>query len=251
MAAFVDRIRGRFRIGSAELAFVEELQSRPMRVPRGHVLATAGEPIDNAFVLLTGWAMSYSRFADGLNQVRRLHFPGDLLAMPSIAMRHHAEDIQTVSNAVVSPFPKAALARLFEMPRLAAMMYMIAQAERITAGDRMANLGRNSARGRIAFLLMDILHRLRAVDHTVHSTFYMHLTREQIAQFAGMTPVHASRMWSLLIDDGLITCEGRMVTIVDEQALAKLSNYRERDSDFDHDWLKLVQAPVREPNLAT
>src|SRR5215212_1877625 len=101
MAAFVDRVKRRFAISAAELAFLEQLQSHPRRVPRGHVLVSAGEPAEQAFVLMTGWAMSYSHEPDGGDQGRRLHFPGDLLAMTSIPMRRHAEHIETVSHAVI------------------------------------------------------------------------------------------------------------------------------------------------------
>lgn len=120
-------------------------------------------------------------------------------------------------------------------------MYMFAQAERITAGDRLVNVGRNSAKARVAYLLLDILHRLRSADHTIEDTFYMHLSREQIAQFTGITAVHASRMWSALVNDGLIAYEGRIVTILDEPALVELSHFRDLDSDFDYQWLKLVE----------
>ena len=244
MAAFLDRVTRRFRISSTERCFLEELQSHPTRVSRGEHIARAGDPTDRAFVLMTGWVISSSGFPDGPHQGRRLHFPGDLLAMPSVPMRRHAEDILAISNAVISPFPKQKLARLFEMPRLAAIMYMFAQAERITAGDRLANLGQNSSKARVAFLLMDILHRLRSADASIQDTFYMQLTREQVAQFAGMTAVHASRMWSALVHDGLIACSGRVVTILDEHRLAELSHYRDR-GDFDHEWLKLVEPHLR------
>lgn len=241
MAAFVDRVTRRFQIDANERAFLEELQSRPVRILRGQRVASAGEPAREAFVLMAGWVMSYSSFQDGSHQVRRLHFPGDLLAMPSIPMRHHVEDIEALSNCIVAPFQKRLLARLFKMPRLSAIMYMFAQAERITAGDRLASLVHNSAMARVAFLLMDVLHRLRSADHTVQNTFYMHLTRHQVAQFAGITPVHASRMWSALIADGLISCTGRVVTILDEARLGQLSCYRDIDKDFDFRWLTLVE----------
>lgn len=192
---------------------------------------------------MTGWVMSSSRLGEGA-QVRRLHFPGDLLAMPSIPMQRHAEDLETVSDAVISPFPKRLLAGLFKLPRLTAIMYMFAQAERITAGDRLANMGQNNSKARMAYLLLDVLHRLRSADHTVQDTFYMHLTREQIAHFTGMTPVHASRMWSGLVEDGLIQCIGRTVTVLDEEALVELSHYRDR-GDFDHHWLRLVEEQMR------
>ncbi len=159
-------------------------------------------------------------------------------------MRRHAEDIEALSDAVISPFPKRMLAGLFAMPRLTAIMYMFAQAERITAGDRLANLGMNSAKARLAFLLLDILHRLRSADGTVQNSFYMHLTREQVAQFTGITPVHASRMRSALTAERLIDWDGHVVTIMDESALAELSNYQD-SGDFDHRWLKLVEEQAR------
>ncbi|MGQ0559514.1 MAG: Crp/Fnr family transcriptional regulator [Sphingosinicella sp.] len=232
----------RFRLDASELAFLKELEARPMAVPRGRLVARADDPADQAFVLMAGWAMSYTRLPSGSTQVRRLHFPGDLLAMPSVPMNHHAEDIETLSDAVIAPFAKRLLARLFALPYLAAIMYMFAQTERLTAGDRIASLGGSPAKERIAFLLVDILHRLRSADASVTDSFDMHLTREQIAHVTGMTPVHASRMWSALIADGLIACEGHNVRIPDTRRLAQFSGYRDLDNDFDHGWLAQVEA---------
>ena len=241
MGAFAERVTRQFRIDRSEIAFLERLEEKSLPVKRGHIIAQEGDPAEHAFVLTAGWVMSCSRFPDGSHQVRRLHFPGDLLAMPSIPMRHHTENIEALSDALIAPFAKSMLAQLFDMPRLAAIMYMLAQGERITAGDRLASLGHDSAKARIAFLLADIVHRLRSTDDTVGNSFLMHLTREQIAHVTGITPVHASRMWSALIVDGLIRCDGRRITIVDEDGLANLGHYSDRDGDFDYHWLQAVE----------
>lgn len=241
MGAFAERVTRRFRIDRSELAFIERLEETPAPVKRGQTIVQDGDPAERAYVLMDGWVMSSSRFPDGSQQVRRLHFPGDLLAMPSVPLRHHAEWLEALSEAVVAPFNKLLLAELFTMPRLAGIMYMFAQAERVTLGDRLANLGHDSARGRIAFLLMDILHRLRSSDAAVTNAFFLHLTREQIAHAVGITPVHASRMWSALIADGLIRCAGRTVTIVNEQALTHVGHYADHDSDLDFRWLRAVE----------
>lgn len=241
MGAFAERVTRRFRIDRSEIAFLERLEENPLPVKRGHIIVREGDPAEHAFVLMTGWVMSCSRFPDGSHQVRRLHFPGDLLAMPSVPMRHYAEDLEALSDSLIAPFTKSMLAELFNMPRLAGIMYMFAQAERITAGDRLASLGRDSAKARIAFLLVDIVHRLRSADDSVANTFFLHLTREEIAHVTGITPVHASRMWSALIADHLICCDGRAVTIVDEERLACLGHYSDRDGDFDYRWLRAVE----------
>jgi CRP/FNR family transcriptional regulator, anaerobic regulatory protein len=241
MGIFAERASRRFKLDAAEIAYLERLEAKTEPVKRGRPIVEEGDPADRAFVLVTGWVLSCTRFPDGSSQVRRLHFPGDLLAMPSVPMRHHAEDLAAISDALIAPFPKALLGELFGMPRLAAIMYMFAQSERITAGDRLASVGHNCAKKRLAFLLVDILHRLRSADAGVTNSYYMHLTREQMAQVIGVTPVHASRTWSALLAEGMIRCDGRVVTIVDEPRLAERGYYFDRDGDFDIDWLRGVE----------
>lgn len=242
MGVFAERVTRRFELAPEEIAWLDRLEARPVPVRRGQSIVEEGDPATQAFVLLSGWVMSCTRFPDGTHQVRRLHFAGDLLAMPSMAMRRHAEDLEAISDGVIAPFPKAVLAELFGMPRLAAVMYMFAQAERISAGDRLACVGHHAAKACLAFLLVDILHRLRSTDPAVGDAFTMHLTREQAAQVIGTTPVHASRVWCALVGEGLIRCDGHTVTVVDEARLVALAQYRERDAAFDQDWLRGVHA---------
>jgi CRP/FNR family transcriptional regulator, anaerobic regulatory protein len=242
MASFAERVARHFKPDAAEGEFLAKLEANLAQVHRGELIAGDGDPSRQAFVLRQGWAMSLTRFTDGMFQVRRLHFPGDLLAMPSLSMRHYTEDIEALSDCEVALFPKTALAEIFRLPRLAAILYMFALAERVTLGDRLASLGHSRGQARIAFLLVDILHRLRSADPTVGQSFDMHLTREQVAHVTGMTPVHASRMWSELISDGLISCAGHHVTIIAEERLAHLAQYCDRDRDFDLDWLHAVEA---------
>lgn len=242
MATFAERVAKRFKPDAAESEFLANLEANLARVRRGELIARDGDLSHHAFVLRQGWAMSFTRFPDGSFQVRRLHFPGDLLAMPSLPMRHYTEDLEALSDCEVAVFPKSALAEVFRLPRLAAVLYMFAQAERVTLGDRLASLGHNRGEARIAFLLIDILHRLRSADSGVGCSFDMHLTREQVAHVTGMTPVHASRMWSELLSKGFIGCVGHQVTILAENRLRQLAHYFDRDSDFDFDWLRIAEA---------
>lgn len=233
-----DRLAKRVPLTGAETRFLESMAGRTARFRRRRMIQRAGEPASEAFVLLSGWAMTFSDFADGSRQVRRLHFPGDLLAMPSMAMRCHAENIEAVTDVVVAPFEKSMLVTLFEdHPRLAAIMFMFAQEERITYGDRLCSLSRQSCKARMAFLLLDVLNRLRATDPSIACSYPMHLTREQMGEITGMTPVHASRMWSEMIAEGAISCENHVVTIRDEARLVSISGFVNRSADLDFGWL--------------
>ena len=51
-----------------------------------------------------------------------------------------------------------------------------------------------------------------------------------MAEVTGMSAVHASRMWSELISDGLISFDNGCVAIEDEQRMVALSGFTERAS---------------------
>ncbi|HYE26657.1 MAG TPA: Crp/Fnr family transcriptional regulator [Allosphingosinicella sp.] len=246
MRHFAERIGSRVTLTEMETAFLSTLEARTVSYARHQSVVRAGDPAEGAFVLQSGWVMSYSQFPTGARQVRRLHFPGDLVAMPSVLLERHAEDVETLCDATLAPFDKRLLGGLFRHPRLAAIMFMFAQLERITSGDRLCSVARLPAKARMAFLLIDILDRLRSVDARTGSSVHMHLTREQMGDFTGMTPVHASRMWSELLAERAIRCDGAVVTILDEPRLRRLSGYRSLDLDFR--WLESVDAGPSRPH---
>jgi CRP/FNR family transcriptional regulator len=235
---FAQRLKRRIPLSHAEWAFLDALEARSLHLDRHSHIVCADDEVHGAFVLKSGWAISYSEFPTGSRQIRRLHLPGDLLAIPSLAMRNHPEHIETLTPVVVSPFKRSDFARLFvEHPRLTAILYVFAQEERITACDRMGCIGQLDCKQRLAFLLLDVLHRVRAVDACIDSTFEMHLAREQMAEITGMTPVHASRMWNELIADGCVAADGHTVVILDEARLQTLSGYINRAATLDFSWI--------------
>ena len=234
----VSRLARRVTLTRPELDFLSAMSVGTTRYRRHELIQIAGEPTDQAFFLESGWAMTFSDYPDGSRQSRRLHFAGDLLGLPNMAMRHLAANVEAITDVVVAPFPRNKLAALLEAyPRLATIMFIFAQEERITSGDRLCSLSRLPCKGRLAFLLMDVLTRLRAADTSISSTFEMHLTREQMAEITGMTPVHASRMWSELIADGSISYDRPFVTIADEERLVALSSFINRSADLDFSWI--------------
>lgn len=234
----VSRLATRLSLTPAEMRFLESATNQTVRFRRRELIQVEGEPADQAFFLEGGWAMTFSDSPEGSRQARRLHFPGDILGLPSIAMKHHPTSVEAITDVVVAPFQKSMIAELIaDYPRLAAVMFIFAQEERITIGDRLCALSCLPGKGRLAFLMLDLLTRLRASDPEVGSTFELHLTRTQMAEITGMSPVHTSRVWCELISDGLLATDGPFVTLLDPQGLAAISNYTDRSLDLDFDWI--------------
>jgi CRP-like cAMP-binding protein len=230
----VDRLARRVPLGEAEIAFLRSAGDRLLRFRKGELMQVNGQPADHAYFLESGWAMTFSDFPDGTRQSRLLHFPGDLVGMPSMAMTTHPANVEALTNVAAIPFPKSAVFRIIrDYPKLAGVMFIFAQQERVTSADRLCSISRLSAKGRMAFMIMDVLTRLRASDPSITSSFEMHLTRERMAEITAMTPVHASRVWSELIHEGAMDYRRPFVTVRDEPRLLALSNFVDRSHDVD------------------
>jgi len=111
------------------------------------------------------------------------------------------------------------------------------QIERVAATDRIAGLGRTSARARVATLLLDLRNRMRRADMDIDAIFPLRLTQEEIGDATGLTAVHVNRMLRQLEEDGMIARESGRVVIRDEAALARETNYVDRYNKLDLGWL--------------
>lgn len=139
---------------------------------------------------------------------------------------------------MVCPFDRSALSALFvEHPRLAALILVFNQVKRVALTDRLAALGRTSAKARVAALLIDMRNRLRGTDNGLGATYVLGLTQEEIGDATGLTAVHVNRMLRQLEDEQLIAREGGRVTLTDERGLTREANYVNRYEGLELGWL--------------
>ena len=143
-----------------------------------------------------------------------------------------------LSDCVVCPFEREALAALLvDHPRLAALLLVYNQTERVALTDRLAALGRTSAKARVAATLLEIRNRMRAANNAISDTFTLGLTQEEIGDANGLTAVHVNRMLRQLEEEGLIARDNGRVTFRDEARLARAANFVDRYQGLDLSWL--------------
>ncbi len=237
-SCLADVLATRVDLSDAEHTALARLEERPREVRRGAVLQRENERGSDLYVVSRGVLMSYVLLDDGSRQILRFHFRGDMIGMAGVIYGRSPETIAALSDAEVCAFDRAALARIFEEhPRIAALILVLNQVERVALTDRLAALGRTSAKARVAALLLDMRNRLRAGDKTVIDTYTLGLTQEEIGDATGLTSVHVNRMLRQLEEDGLIAREAGRVTIRDERALARAANYVDRFEGLELGWL--------------
>jgi CRP/FNR family transcriptional regulator, anaerobic regulatory protein len=217
---------------------LEKLEERQRHVRRGAVLQRENEGSNELYILRKGLMMSYVLLDDGSRQILRFLFPGDMLGISSAIYQEAPETLAALSDCVVCPFDRSALADLMlAHPRLSALVFVYSQIERVALTDRLAALGRTSAKARVAALLLELRNRLRATDSNVANVFALGLTQEEVGDATGLTAVHVNRMLRQLEEEGLIAREAGRVTLLDERALARAANYVNRYEGLDLSWL--------------
>ncbi|HEV7288304.1 Crp/Fnr family transcriptional regulator [Sphingomonas sp.] len=221
-----------------ERAALERLEERQRHIRRGAILLRENEPADELYILRKGLVMSYVLLDDGSRQILRFHFPGDVMGISSIVYRESPETLCALSDCVVCPFDRQAFSALcVAHPRLSSLILVLCQIERVALTDRLAALGRTSAKARVAALLLELRNRLRGTDKTIDKAFNLGLTQEEIGDATGLTSVHVNRMLRQLEEEGMIGRESGRVTLIDEAALARAANYVNRYEGLDLSWL--------------
>jgi len=217
---------------------LEALEEQTRTFRRGATIRRERDPARELFVVQTGWAQSCVLLGNGSRQILRFHFPGDIIGISSLAHGRSAETIVAVTEATLCPFEYDKIAVLFQRhPRLSALLFSVAVAERSAVADRLVSVGRTPARARVASLLCEILARLSHSEGRPVSEFHVPLTQEEIGDATGLTAVHVNRMMRGLVEDGLIERNGAMVAVPDESRLRSEANFVDRLAHLDTGWL--------------
>jgi CRP-like cAMP-binding protein len=97
--------------------------------------------------------------------------------------------------------------------------------------QRIIDEGRRDALSRIAFLIYEMLLRMRAFSVVDDDNFEFPITQSDLADATGLTPVHVNRMLQDLREQGLIATEGKRWTVLDLAGLRKVAQF---DANYLH-----------------
>lgn len=237
-SCFAERLGDLIDLTPAEQAALSKLEERERPVRRGATIQRENDRAGELFIIRKGMMMTSMMLDDGSRQILRFLFPGDMVALSSLVYRDSTETLSALSDCVVCPFERQALTSVIaKHPRLAALLLVYSQIERVALTDRLAALGRTSAKARVAAVLIELRNRLRVMDKSVEDRFALGLTQEEIGDATGLTAVHVNRMLRQLEESGLIARENGFVSFTDERALLRAANHVDRYAGIDLSWL--------------
>lgn len=198
-----------------ELALLEGIKSyRSYRA--GETILWRYDEMDFVASVVSGVASLNKTLEDGRTQTVGLLFPSDFMGRPG---RKRVDfDVKAATDLTLCCFDRKKFENLVDvMPHVAQRLMEIALDELDAARDWMILLGRKTAMEKTASFL-EILLRRSSLSSFGETTVFLPLTREEIANYLGLTLETVSRQLGKLKKDGVIRLLNRREIAVDDVA---------------------------------
>ena len=212
------------RCESDELARLEQMKYY-RSFQAGQTVIWSGDRMDFVASVVSGIATLTQTMEDGRRQMVGLLLPSDFVGRPGRSTA--AYDVTATTDLVMCCFRKKPFEELIlSTPHISQRLLEMTLDELDAAREWMLLLGRKTAREKIASLLAIIARRDVSLNPRAKGpiVFDLPLTREEMADYLGLTLETVSRQVSALRRDGVISLEGkRHVTVNDFDRLLEVA----------------------------
>ncbi len=207
-----------------DLADLQAARLRQVSLPAKRVIMRESETPNEVYRVQGGWGVRFKMLANGSRQILSFVLPGDFLTLELLHDGAVHASMLTLTRVTLCAFSREQAARdvYADAKRVHALAHLWGR--RVSDMERtIVLLGRMSAAGRIAGLVLDIHAQLTRRGMTAGNDFAFPLRHEDLADALGLTPAHVSRTLTALRQDRLLEIRAARATILDRDGLQKLA----------------------------
>ena len=210
-----------------QLGKVHTFRSSMDMYSEGEHLYYEGDQCQHVYTVYKGWIILYKSLENGNRQILRFALPGDMLCFKvgkNKVMDHSAVAVSETSLCVfpIDRFKKT----VGESPELAVALSSMSCLISERYHSMLTTIASHPAETKVAFLLLSLYLRQRAVDRKQNETeccVHFPITQEDISDALGITSIHVNRVLQSLRKKGLIECKNKCLKVPDEEALAEVA----------------------------
>jgi CRP-like cAMP-binding protein len=185
-----------------------------------------GDRPSECCLIVEGFACRYKLTDQGKRQIFSFHSPGDIPDLQSLHLKVMDHSLMTMKPSKLTFIPHESLNRVLDgCPRVARVLWRDTLIDAAVFREWMIGIGRRSAETRIAHLLCEVLVRMRAVGLADGRACEWPITQSEIGDALGLSTVHVNRCLQELRRKGLITLQGRVLTVADWEGLKKAGEF--------------------------
>lgn len=209
-----------------EIRLLEALEQRPVPYPRNTKVWHEGSESTNFYIVRRGWAYSFRLLENGSRQVLDLFVPGDIIGLREYAYKQRLNGLHTVTDVELCAFPKNQLQAVFASSGLLGQLFFaVAARGQALLLERVINLGRRSARQKVAHLLVELSARMKRAPMLGEEIDLFPLSQALLADILGLSAVHINRTIRGLREDGLIDLRYQAIKLLDVDRLKEIAGF--------------------------
>lgn len=202
---------------------LDDIIQRKRPLQKGERLFESGDKLTSLYAVRSGSFKSYSISENGDEQITSFTLPGEVIGFDSMSDGIHQTVSQALETAMVCEIPFSTLDILAdELPALRRQMMRLMSEEIKQDQQMFMLLNQRTAEERLAYFLRSLSLRFNQRGFSA-SEFRLTMTRSEIGNFLGLTVETISRLLSKFNKDGVITVEGKLIGILDSEALDQKS----------------------------
>lgn len=153
--------------------------------------------------VVSGALKIYRTLPDGRVQIIGFLGPGDFIGTSYSLQGTHNVSAEALTASRVCSFPRRAFQELMSRsPALGRRLFDMTSNEVLAARNHLVLLGRKTARERVASFLVGMMRRTHAISE--EGVLSLPMTRQEIADYLGITMETVSRTLSAFRAEGLI-----------------------------------------------
>lgn len=206
-------------LNSSELESLDDIIERKRPLHKHDKLVSYGQPFHSLYAVRSGSFKSYVSGKDGVEQIIGFHFPGDIIGFDALKDDTHQSYTQALETAMICELPYDILEKMsMKLPKLRQQIMRFMSAEIKHDHDLMMLLSKRSAEERLLHFISHLSQRFEERGFSPKQ-FNLSMTRNEIGNYLGLTVETISRLLTRFQKEGLIEVDGKLITILNFDAL--------------------------------
>ncbi|WP_334191799.1 Crp/Fnr family transcriptional regulator [Pararhodobacter sp.] len=207
-----------------ELSFMESFKTGELKVDPRTTILLEGSNAPQLYTVLDGMGTRYTTLENGKRQVINFLFPGDFVGLQAGIMGEMKHSVEASTQMTLCVFRRDDLWEVFRRyPERAYDLTWIGAVEEHFLGETIASLGQRDATQRIAWALVRIWERLKAVGLETDGIVPLPFRQQDLADSLGLSLVHTNKTLKALRDIGLAQWSDGQLELLKIQDLAALA----------------------------